>query len=292
MIRENINQLIEEITRDHQPDDIYQAKKDYQKISGEIFEDDKSYESRMGSFLEWYTFDRVHPETALTPLQHYLQGTSITPESRELAEAISKSIHGLFIAKKIKSDHVIVVDIMDNERYQVLENQGSIFFNSDDLFEGRLIPYRDQYYFTDHFCYHPKPTAGFILSKVKNLKANEKEALATEKRLQKSLVSPQKSLKKTIEKLEKLEKLNGKLANTTKEKKIQSLKEDIAKLDNEKIRLEAQILDIENQLNVLRTKIIQGEHKQNRFAFIRKLSYMSLKWERSRQIDVRDIYQD
>ena len=41
MIRENINQLIEEITRDRPQDDIFQAKKDFQKISGEIFEDDK-----------------------------------------------------------------------------------------------------------------------------------------------------------------------------------------------------------------------------------------------------------
>jgi hypothetical protein len=289
MISENINQLIEEITRDHQQDDLYQAKKDFQKISGEIFEDDKSYESRMGSFLEWYTFDRACPESALTPLQRYLKGTSITPESRELAESISKSIHGLFVAKKIKSDCVIVVDLMDNEKYQVQENQGSILFNSDDLFEGRLIPYRDQFYFTDHFCYHLKATANFILSKVKNLKSSEKEALTKENHLQKAIVSPQKSLKKIIA---KLEKVKGKIAGTTKEKKIASLKEEIAKLEDQKAESESQISDIDNQLIELRTNVIQSEHKQNRFTFIRKISYMSLKWERSRQIDVRDIYQD
>lgn len=289
MIRDKINQLIEEITREHQQDDIFQAKKNFQKMSGEIFEDDKSYESRMGSFLEWYTFDRVCPEFALTPIQQYLKNPSITPESKELAEAISKGIHGLYIAKKIKSDYVTVVDVMDNEKYQVHENQGAILFNPDDLFEGRLIPYKGQYYFTDHFCYHPKPTVGFILSKVKDLKANEREALTKEKQLQKSIVPPQKSLRKTKD---KLKKLNEKLAGTTKEKKIQSLKEDIAKLENEQSQLEGQVLDIENQLTELRTKVIQGEHQQNRFTFIRKLSYMSLKWERSRQIDVRDIYQD
>jgi hypothetical protein len=289
MIRENINQLIEEITRDYQQDDIFQAKKDFQKTSGEIFEDDKSYESRMGSFLEWYTFERTCPESALTPLQQYLKSTSITPESRELAEAISKGIHGLFIAKKIKSDYVVVVNVMDDEKYKVHENQGAILFNPDDLFEGRLIPYRGHYYFTDHFCYHPKPTVGFIFSKVKDLKANEKEALIKEKQLQKAIVSPQKSLKKATD---KLKKLNEKLDGTTKEKKIQSLKEDIAKLESEQSQLEAQISDIEHQLIELRTKVIQGEHRQNRFTLIRKLSYMSLKWERSRQIDVRDIYQD
>lgn len=289
MIRENINQLIEEITRDHQQDDIYQAKKDFQKISGEIFEDDKSYESRMGSFLEWYTFDRTCPESSTTPLQRYLQNTSITPENRELAEALSQSIHGLFIAKKIKNDCVNVIDIIDNEKYRVLENQGAILFNSDDLFEGRLVPYKGQYYFTEHFCYHPKPTVGFILSKIKSLKAGEREALTKEKHLQKKIVSPKKSLKKATD---KLEKANRKLADTTKEKKIQPLKEEIEKLEIQKGEIESQISDIENQLTELRTKIIQGEHKQNRFTLIRKLSYMSLKWERSRQIDVRDIYQD
>jgi len=289
MIREKINQLVEEITRGHSQDDIFQAKKDFQKISGEIFEDDKSFESRMGCFLEWYTFDRPSHESMLTPLQRYLQIQSIPPENRELAEAISQGNYGLFIAKKIKSDYVIVIDVMNDEKHRVLEDQGAIFFNSDDLFEGRLIPYKGHHYFTDHFCYHPKPTVGFILSKVKELKTKEKEALSKEKRLQKEILSPQKNLKKITA---KLEKTNGNLAAATKEKKIQSLKEEIEKLENQKAQLESQISDITNQLTQLRTEIIEGEHRQNRFNLIRNLSYMSLKWERSRQIDVRDIYRD
>lgn len=289
MIRENINQLVEEITRGHSQDDIFQAKKVFQKISGEIFEDDKSFESRMGCFLEWYTFDRVSLESNATPLQKYLKRETIAPEKKELAEAITQGIHGLFIAKKIKSDYVAVLDIMNNEKYQVVENQGAILFNSDDLFEGRLIPYKGQYYFTENLCYHPKPTAGFILSKVKSLRASEKEALAKEKHLQKAILSPQKDLKKSAE---KVNKINEKLAGTTKEKKIQSLKEEIEKLENQKVQLETQISDIANQLTQLRTEVIEGEHRENRYNLIRKLSYMSLKWERSRQIDVRDIYQD
>lgn len=289
MIRENINKLIEEITRNHPQEDIFEAKKDFQKISGEIFEDDKSFESRMGSFLEWYTFDRICPGSTSTPLEQYLENHSTHSEYKELAEAISQGIHGLFVAKKIKNDCVIVVDVMDDEKYQVQENQGSIFFNSDDLFEGRLIPHKGQYYFTDHFCYHPKPTVGFILSKIKNLKAREKEALEKERRLQKEIVSPQKNLKKIQA---NLKKTNEKLTGTTKEKKIQSLKEEISNLENQKVQLESQISDIENKLTQLKIETIQGEHRQSRFNLIRKLSYMSLKWERSRQIDVRDIYQD
>ena len=289
MIRDKINQLVEEITRSHSQDDIFQAKKDFQKISGEIFEDDKSFESRMGSFLEWYTFDRVSPASTLTPLQKYLQRQSIPPDNRELAEAVSRGIHGLFIAKKIKNDSVVVVDAIDNEKYKVLEDQGPILFNSDDLFEGRLIPYKGNYYFTDHFCYHPKPTMSFILSKTKELKNKEKDALSKEKRLQKEILSPQKKLKKINA---KLEKANGNLVNATKEKKVLSLKQEIEKLEKQKVELESQISNITNQLTRLKKDVIEGEHRQHRFDLIRKLSYMSLKWERSRQIDVRDIYQD
>ena len=63
-------------------------------------------------------------------------------------------------------------------------------------------------------------------------------------------------------------------------------------MDIQREQFEEQVSDLANELNQLRTETIEGENKQNRFLFIRKLSYMSLKWERSRQIDVRDIYQD
>ena len=291
MIHETINQLIEELTQSHSQEDIYEAKKYFQKFSGEIFEDDKSYESRMGSFLEWFTFDRSVPGSSLTPLQQYLENTdpSQSPEKWELAEAIGKSIHSLLIATKIKNDCVWVVDLVDDVKYQVQENQGSMLFNSDDVFEGRLIPYKGQYYFTDHFCYHPKPTVSFIKSKIKNLKANEEKALAAEKRLQKEITVPQKNLEKVNT---KITKLSVKLASTTKEKKIQSLKDEISVLDKQKEQLDTRISDLENQLNQLRTVTLEGKLRDNRFFLIRKLSYMSLKWERSRQIDVRDIYQD
>ncbi|MDH5761580.1 MAG: hypothetical protein OEZ51_01245 [Nitrospinota bacterium] len=291
MIRDDINQLVEEITKTHPEDEIFQAKKDFLKISGEIFEDDKSYESRIGSFLEWYTFERPHPDSGLTPVQSYLQshGESLTQETRELAQAISQNIHSLFTAKKIKSDYVVVLDILDDKKYEVKENQGPMLFNYEDIFEGRLIPYNGHYYFTDHFCYHPKPTVGFIKSRVKILRVKEEEALNLEKKLQKNLLGPQKSLGKV---LAKLEKLRGKLEGITKENKIDSLKKEIDELENQKNQFETQISEIENQLTELRTEIIEGEHNRNRFTFIRKLSYMSLKWERSRQIDVRDIYQD
>ena len=57
-MKEKFDRLIQEITQNQDSDDILTARKDYQKRAGEIYEDDKSYEARMGLFLEWYVFDR------------------------------------------------------------------------------------------------------------------------------------------------------------------------------------------------------------------------------------------
>ena len=291
MIHEDINQLIEEITRNYPQEDIFEARKEYQKVSGEVFEDDKSYESRVGCFLEWYTFDRPLPESNKTPIEEFLaeRDESVSPEKVELAEAISQSIQGLFMTVKIKPDTITLVDIFDDTKYQIPETQGSILFNTDDIFEARLIPFKGQYCFTYHFCYHPKPTVGFIKTKVKNLKLLEESALKKEKQLLKDLASPQKTLAKVSA---KIEKLNGKLATTTKENKLADLREKIAGLESETERSKNLISDLNRQLTELRTEVIQGTHRQNRFALMRKLSYMSLKWERSRQIDIQDIYHD
>ena len=291
MIREQINQLIEEITRSYPQEDIFEARKVYQKMSGEVFEDDKSYESRVGCFLEWYTFDRPFPETSTTPLLGFLEepDDSLSPEKQELVEALTQNIHGLFMAKKIKTDSVTLLEVFDDIKYQVHETQGAMLFNTEDVFEARLIPYRGQYYFTEHFCYHPKPTVKFILAKVKALKGTEAVDLKREKQLEKELVPPQKVLKKITA---KIQKLKSKLEGATKENKIAALKEEIAGLENQSLDLENQILSLNEQLNQLRTVTIQGEHRRNRFNLMRKLSYMSLKWERSRQIDIQDIYQD
>jgi len=39
------------------------AKADYFRLTGEVFEDDKLFELRMASFLDYYLYDRVSPLT-------------------------------------------------------------------------------------------------------------------------------------------------------------------------------------------------------------------------------------
>ena len=58
MLKETLEQLFEFVAQHIPSEQIMIAKKEYQKTTGEIYEDDKSYNTRMVLFLEWYLLDQ------------------------------------------------------------------------------------------------------------------------------------------------------------------------------------------------------------------------------------------
>ena len=178
MTKEKLNQLIEYVTTERFSDEIHKAKKEYYKIAGELFEDDKTYENRMTTFLEWYLFDRLLTDKTITPLELFIEENrdKLTLEYIHAYEGFLRSIHGLFIIKKIKDDQVVVYNLFDENKYVVSEKEGSIFFHKNDIFEGRIIPFNDKYFFTGTFCYHPKDALKFIKTEAKRL-LNERKHL-------------------------------------------------------------------------------------------------------------------
>ncbi len=83
-----------------------------------------------------------------------------------------------------------------------------------------------------------------------------------------------------------------KLSKASAENKINKINQELNQYESLNNELAQQVEALENNLRDLKQKTIQIGHWDNRFRLIRRLSYMNLKWERSRQIDVRDIYQD
>ncbi|MCF8720620.1 hypothetical protein [Nitrospina gracilis] len=290
MIREKLNKLIEDISQSHSMDDIYQAKKDYQAVSGEIFEDDKSYEARMGLFLEWFAFDRPINGSE-TPLDQFLQNhsESVSEEDRELCEGLKQSRHSLFLMKKSGSGQVVVNDLFEDEKLVVKEDEGKLFFNKDDVFEARLLPFRKQYFFTENFCHHPRATYKYILSKVKPIIAEERQDHKSLKKMNKDWAS----LKKEIDGLARdIEKLSLKRDGTDSEKKKEKLSQKLEALNAEKLQLEIRFYELQNRMEDLETNKIRIGHRARRFSLMKQLAYMSLKWERYHNVDVRDIYRD
>jgi hypothetical protein len=290
-LKEILDQLIVNFNQPPYSTDICEARQDYQKLAGEIYEDDKSYESRVGSFLEWYLFDRVIPDEQLTPLEtlinNKVQGD--LPEGITNLEEFTNNVHGLFIIKKIRDHEVVALNLLDDTKYNVREPEGKLIFKKNELFEARIVLNNDEYYFTGNFCFHPKEAVKFIKSEIKYISKTRGGYL-------KELKVKNSQLEKLNSKLDKnareVEKLNTKIKDSKSVEKFRVWNEDLESLKKVRAELMQQVSLVEAEKFNLEVNKLKKEINQLSSNLIQRLNYMNLKFERSRQIDLQDIYRN
>jgi len=291
MLAPNYEKLLERATQRRHSETLPQAKQAYQQSAGAIYDDDQGYENRMGLFIEWFVFDRP-AANGDSPLAAVLAEEAKTLGEMEMARAFEgflEQIHGLFVLHKIKKDRVIVGNLFDGEKYDVLVDPGELMFAKNDVFQARLLPCDKAYYFSGNFCYHPKESIPFIQGEVKKL-AQEEAAL--HKQLA-AIVSKIKKLHSRLAKEDKaLDKIAGKLAKGPNEKKTARLRQEQDDLKVARKNLEKEIAALNHARDDLAdNKIGRGIYEQ-RVRLMHRLSYMNLKWERSRNIELGDIYRN
>jgi hypothetical protein len=291
MIKEKLEKLFEFIAQHTSADKIMQAKKEYQKTTGEIYEDDKSYNTRMALFLEWYLLDNYIPETQNTILENIIEENHLKWDKNHLeaCQDITNNIQALFEIKKVRDKSVKVINLFNNKKYLVDEDYSKMVFRKNDIFQGRIVPHQGKWNFTGHYCFHPSKTHRF-------LKNEAKKILLVNKNWQKELTDLEKVLSKKV----KISSKNSKYI-----KKIKIKIEQKGFLLN-KDKLIAQLLVLEENGNAMKNSNQETESKINRLKnntikiegrklvseWINKLAYMNLKWERSRQIEISDIYKN
>ncbi len=287
----DISSCVEAISRELDEKQLLTAKADYQKLTGPIFQDDKSYEHRMGLFLEWYILNYSLPGTGQIPLKEYLDSKRSQLDSLTLShlESMPQSLHGIFQVTQLSTSHIRVCELFEDKEFRVNQSQGNLFFNKNDLFEGHLFSLENNNVFTGNFVYHPSAVYKFIRAQVKAIKAVEKEIANTFKIRQKEVKGIQK-------KLENSKRLIDKTADKIKKAKKPEKREKLEQEFKENEREQNQIIADLKQAEVMVEQFASGEMgielKARRFKLMQGLSCMSLKWERSRQIDIKDIYKN
>ena len=291
MLKESLNQLIDIATSSDYSSNIIDARKEYQSITGNIYEDDKSYENRMSLFLEWYIFDRICSDTNQTLIDTLVQKNKNiwSPDMLKTFESYSHTIHGLFIVKKIEDHFVKAQNLFDNSTYVVNQSLGKLIFSKKLIFEGRLIPYNGGYCFTGNFCFHPGKAIKYIKSKTKHLK----KINTTNKKELKAITDKLNFKKKCTFKIQlKIDSIKSKILKSSSTKKVSKLNLILDKLEIERVSLEKKCTQLESEVHQFTSeKIIQGP-KILQTQLIQKISYMQLVWERSRLIDLNDIYRN
>ena len=290
MIKDSIEYLIKIATNPPYSNNLLAARQEYQKYAGGIFDDDKSYENQMALFLEWYIFDRIEPAHDQTVLELILnndKGETLDPLKN--INVFISHIHGLFIIKKIKDHSIKVINLFDNEQYNVVEPSGKLYFSKNSIFEGRLLTYENSYYFTGNFCFHPEGSKKFIKSEIKKNFSLQKINVKELKLQNVKLKNENKKLNKTISLIEKLQE---KIQRLNSEKKTLEIKNDLSELESIKEKQEENYSLLKQKINIFTHEKIIRESQSIQTRLILKLSSKRLLLERSRNIEVKDIYKN
>ena len=101
--QQHLDELIAYASTDEHKTDLIAGKAEYLGLTGEVFEDDKTFEMRMASFLDYYLFDRPHPAAGKTPARVYFEQEEpkSAPDRAAALRAFTETIHGLFEVKKL-----------------------------------------------------------------------------------------------------------------------------------------------------------------------------------------------
>lgn len=167
MLQQYFDRIVEYVTGEDSPE-IEKAKEDYFKLTGEVYEDDKSFEIRLAGFLDWYIFDRPLEGIKKTPAQAFYDSldSSAPKEERYIYEGMLSTIHSIFQIRKFVEAGVYVKDLFNKKEY-FIEERRSIGFSEKDILEGRLIPFKGRYYFTEALYAYPREVGRFIKGEIK-----------------------------------------------------------------------------------------------------------------------------
>ena len=290
MTKDSLDYLIKIAIDKPYSNDLLLARKEYQKNTGDIFEDDKSYEDRMALFLEWYIFERIHPSKEQTVLESIISNSKGVPSNILInIKQFTNNIHALFIVKKINTDSVRVMNLFDDKKYDVYESSSKLCFSKDSMFEGRLLPYKKSYFFTGNFCFHPDGSKKYIKSKIKKILSNQK---LNEKELQLKKMMLKKEIKVLNNTTVSIKKLEENLITENNEKKIIKIKKQIDGLEPIRLILEEKCCLIEEEIDLFSHIKIHRQGILDKILLMQKIAYMRLLFERSRNIELKNIYKD
>ena len=291
MLKENLEQLFEFIAKNIPAEQVMQAKKDYQQTTGEIYEDDNSYNTRMALFLEWYLLDNYIPGTQSTILENIIEDNQHTWDQSHLeaCQDITNNVQALFEIKKVRDNSVTVLNLFNEEEYEVDEEDSKLVFIKKDIFQGRIVPHQGKWNFTGYFCFHPSKTKRYLKDEAKKIfliqRTWQKELAGLEKDLSKKEKNSSKNSKY-------IEKIKIKIERTDISAKRDNLISELLVLEEIGNQISTSSQETENKITRFKVETIKIEGRMLISKFINKLAYMNLKWERSRQIEISDIYKN
>ncbi len=149
--------------------EIHRAKVEYAHSVGQSAENESNFEQQMNDFLDWYLFVRLLPQHDLTPIKLFCdsQLKDLDADEKLVFENLRESINSLFVVIAQKERDLYLKDLFDREIYLIENCEIISTFHKGDIFQGRLIRFRDVITFGQSFVFHPAEAKKFIMKEAR-----------------------------------------------------------------------------------------------------------------------------
>jgi hypothetical protein len=178
MYQKYLDPVIAQFTTADYYAEVFKAKEEYFEKCGIVYEEDSEFEQRMCSFIDWYIFDRDLPNVDLPPIKYYFKQKKdqFSGDELNIYRDFCSTIHSVFKLKRFTWNRkgLVVYDLFSGKPLTVADSEINVGFTRGDLFEARLIPYRNTLEFSKGFCFHAIEMESFIESEIKKVRFQEK----------------------------------------------------------------------------------------------------------------------
>ncbi|MDP3937169.1 MAG: hypothetical protein Q8R92_03430 [Deltaproteobacteria bacterium] len=170
-VKAQLDAAVKAMTAKPHAADLESARKEYFGVTGEVYEDDPSFEVRMILFLEWYVLDRPLAR-GVVPIRAYLEenAESLGPGEREAVDALLRHRHGIFKIKKTKPPFLSLKDFWDGKTLKVEDIDVARSFQAGDIVDARIVNFEGKNWFAEGILCHPRASEGFIKAELKALR--------------------------------------------------------------------------------------------------------------------------
>lgn len=154
--------------------------------TGKVNDDDPFYDARMAAFQEFFLFEfrlsDVFPgatvfETFLVNAQ-----TRLAPAQLGPFESFRSQRHSLFVVLSHRSDLLVVQDLFAREKFACRPLPDFLFagFEQNQIFDGRLVHFGSENFFTGAFIFHPVDVRPLVERYVKDFLRGEQHCEAAQ----------------------------------------------------------------------------------------------------------------
>ncbi|HLC27505.1 MAG TPA: hypothetical protein VJM80_12150 [bacterium] len=172
MVREHLEKLWERLSVPNIKEEMPEARREFLARSGEVIEDDPSFDVRMASFLDWFLFERPLDSSRLTPLELLLDSNSLTEAERAICEQFAGNVHSVFLVRKLRENQVELQDLFTKKTYPVSLTENALLsaFQRNSLVQGRILPLNGEYFLSPALFFHPREVRKIVEQEIKRLK--------------------------------------------------------------------------------------------------------------------------